>query len=82
MTHATSHRAAGPSTRWRITDCGCCAGIMWGGEYPRECRDCNGSGLVWILPTGQTADYPGGRFSGSRPGEYEKARPWSEVMCG
>ena len=31
---------------WDVIDCGCCAGIMWGGETPRECKRCDGFGVV------------------------------------
>ena len=56
---------------WRWIDCGCCAGLEWGGEEPRECRDCNGSGRrAWHVPSGVYAEYPGGPFLG-RQGKLE-----------
>ena len=48
---------------WKHESCGCCGGIQWGGEEPRECRDCCGSGSIWISPKGHTALYPGGPFT-------------------
>lgn len=50
---------------WLCTDCGCCAGIKLGGEEPRMCRDCQGSGMLYLhLPTGIQAIYPGGPIVG------------------
>ncbi len=50
---------------WQEEDCGCCNGIEWGGEYPRECRDCGGSGIVFHhVKSGVLALYPGGPFLG------------------
>jgi ribosomal protein S27AE len=55
---------------WVRIDCGCCAGIEWGGESPRECRDCGGSGMMALhKQTGRIADYPGGPFRGRRAKE-------------
>lgn len=51
---------------WEIVDCGCCAGIEWGGYYPRECRTCGGGGYICQhLKSGALAWYPGGPFVGS-----------------
>ncbi len=51
---------------WWYIDCGCCAGLEWGGDYPRECHDCNGSGFVaYHEDSGALAEYPGGPFLGS-----------------
>jgi hypothetical protein len=48
---------------WDEIDCGCCAGIEWGGEEPRECKRCGGSGGIYRhRRSGVTAGYPGGRF--------------------
>ena len=50
---------------WLRVDCGCCAGIEWGGEAPRECRDCGGNGLVALHEkSGRLALWPGGPFCG------------------
>jgi len=50
---------------WEELDCGCCNGIQWGGEYPRECGDCGGSGAIFRhIKSGVLAQYPGGRFLG------------------
>jgi len=48
---------------WDVIDCGCCAGIEWGGEYPRECKRCGGSGVIYQHRKSKVvAEYPGGRF--------------------
>ena len=62
---------------WRVASCGCCAGIKWGGDYPRECRQCGGEGAVFIRPSGHVALYPGGPWCGmwSRT-RYEQATPY------
>ena len=58
---------------WIEEDCGCCAGIEWGGEYPRECRDCGGMGVVYVhSKSGARAMYPGGPFCGREPKETQK----------
>jgi hypothetical protein len=50
---------------WLRIDCGCCAGLEWGGESPRECRDCGGGGfLAKHVKSGVLADYPGGPLRG------------------
>lgn len=52
-------------TTWEIIDCGCCSGIEWGGEYPRECSCCKGNGFIYHhLKSGALALYPGGPFIG------------------
>ena len=62
------------SDGWAEVDCGCCAGLEWGGESPRECRDCGGRGFLCVHKhTGRIADYPGGPFRG-RLSEKEKAK--------
>ncbi|MFW6173108.1 MAG: hypothetical protein ACOC5T_05130 [Elusimicrobiota bacterium] len=50
---------------WEIIDCGCCNGIEWGEEYPKECRSCGGSGVLYRhKKSGTLALYPGGPFAG------------------
>ncbi|KKN75845.1 hypothetical protein LCGC14_0377210 [marine sediment metagenome] len=50
--------------KWDVIDCGCCAGIEWGGEEPRECRTCNSTGVIYQhRKSGVTAEYPGGPFT-------------------
>lgn len=50
---------------WTRIDCGCCNGLEWGGEEPRECGRCGGNGiLVRHAATGRLALYPGGPFAG------------------
>jgi len=48
---------------WEEIDCGCCNGIEWGGEYPRECRKCKGGAVYYRhKKSGVYALYPGGPF--------------------
>lgn len=50
---------------WIREDCGCCGGLMWGGEEPRECRDCGGAGVIWRHEqSGTLAAWPGGPLLG------------------
>ena len=50
---------------WEEIDCGCCAGLQWGGFEPRECRDCGGGGYLFRHKrSGALAQYPGGPFCG------------------
>lgn len=50
---------------WWAVDCGCCRGIMWGGDEPRECDDCGATGWLAVhRPSGVLADYPGGPLRG------------------
>ena len=54
------------SNGWWEIDCGCCGGLQWGGNEPRECRDCGGSGVLWWHKKSRVyADYPGGKLKGS-----------------
>lgn len=50
--------------------CGCCAGLEWGGELPRTCRDCDGEGRVYRYASGQLALWPGGPLKGSEHPSY------------
>jgi len=48
---------------WELIDCGCCAGIEWGGDYPNECNTCGGGGYIARhIKTNITAKWPGGPF--------------------
>lgn len=50
---------------WVRVDCGCCAGLEWGGFEPRTCRDCGGNGfLAKHVASGTMALYPGGPLRG------------------
>lgn len=50
---------------WLKVDCGCCNGIEWGGEEPRECKDCGGYGVLALHKKSRVlALYPGGHFMG------------------
>ena len=50
---------------WDKIDCGCCNGIEWGGDYPKECPRCGGVGMLFRHnKSGVIAWYPGGPFCG------------------
>lgn len=50
---------------WVWQDCGCSAGLQWGGESPAECPACDGTGMVAKhLESGTLAVYPGGPLKG------------------
>ena len=50
---------------WEIVDCGCCAGIEWGGWSPSTCSICKGNGILYHhIKSGVLALYPGGPFIG------------------
>lgn len=50
---------------WVAMDCGCSAGLQWGGEVPRECLSCGASGWRHVhLKSGVTAVWPGGPLNG------------------
>ena len=58
---------------WEEIDCGCCCGLEWGGDYPRECGHCNGGGIIYKHKhSGALALYPGGPF-------VRRERPSEEV---
>lgn len=62
-----------PHPGWEHINCGCCAGIKWGGDRPRECTDCDGMGFLWKhIKSGALAQYPGGPFLGSEPKDESK----------
>ena len=51
--------------KWDVLDCGCCGGLEWGGEYPRECQRCGGGGVIFRhRKSAALAMYPGGPFIG------------------
>lgn len=57
---------------WEWIDCGCCAGLQWGGELPRECPHCWATGVyARHKPTGTRALYPGGPLLGA----HDEAAP-------
>ena len=57
---------------WVFGDCGCCNGIQWGGEEPRECDLCWATGWRCIhIPSRSIAVYPGGPFLGGHADDYE-----------
>ncbi len=50
---------------WLRIDCGCCAGISWGGHTPQDCEECGGSGHIYKhKKSGALALWPGGPFCG------------------
>ena len=52
---------------WDEIDCGCCAGIKWGGDSPVECDDCGGNGVQYLHRKSKViALYPGGLFRGKQ----------------
>lgn len=53
-------------------ECGCCAGVEWGGEYPRPCQRCGETGLQYRYTSGRLALYPGGPFCGSEHPDYKR----------
>lgn len=59
--------------KWTQRRCDSCGGhgqvssyTIDGGDFngADECRDCNGSGVIWRSPKGSLAQYPGGPFIG------------------
>ena len=59
--------------RWVAINCGCCNGICWGGDEPRECDDCGASGWRYVhADSGVLALYPGGPLAG-RAEQSERA---------
>ena len=66
---------------WKHMECGCCAGLEWGGEYPRECKLCGGSGSLYIhVKSGVLAQYPGGPLAGRVTTGAGRAAPRPKVM--
>ena len=62
-----------PKPGWRTSKCVNCRGYGVVSSYTfdgsdflgaKECRNCGGSGVVYISPQGRIADYPGGCFRG------------------
>ena len=50
---------------WVAIDCGCCAGVEWGGDSPEECRSCGGTGQIAQHNESRVlALYPGGPLCG------------------
>jgi DnaJ-class molecular chaperone len=55
-------------TVWTRIKCSFCNGHgvyqdLGGG--PADCKDCGGSGYMWLSENNRIADYPGGPFRGS-----------------
>ena len=68
---------------WIEVDCGCCGGLQWGGESPRECNTCDGTGCYFVhLISGVMAEYPGGRLLGRyTKSEVEELKKYKELSC-
>ncbi len=50
---------------WYRIDCGCSGGLQWGGDSPRECDRCKGTGSIyWHKKSKAFALYPSGSFLG------------------
>lgn len=49
---------------WELVDCSCCGGLEWGGDYPVECKHCNGGFYARHIKSRAIAAYPGGPFLG------------------
>lgn len=59
---------------WEVLDCGCCSGLQWGGEEPRECDNCMGTGVEYRhIKSRVLALYPGGPFLG-------KETLWTSIL--
>lgn len=53
---------------WVEVDCGCSAGLQWGGDYPRDCEHCKGQGYYYVHKASLVmAEYPGGPLLGRLP---------------
>lgn len=53
---------------WEYINCGCCGGIQWGGDTPRDCLVCDGASFYYKhTKSGVLAQYPGGPFLGREP---------------
>lgn len=71
----SSPRALPDYPGWADVDCGCCGGIEWGGEQPRECRSCGGTGsIARHTKTGTLALYPGGPLCGRESLEAQEVK--------
>lgn len=65
---------------WLRTNCGCYYGIQRGGEEPVTCKDCWGSGIMWVSPGGRLAEYPGGPFRGQLSKQEHAALKFKTVQ--
>ncbi len=61
---------------WEYVNCGCCGGLQWGSDYPRDCTECDGAGFYFRhIKSGVLAQYPGGPFLGREPKDYYEPIP-------
>lgn len=68
--------------KWRVIGCGTCRGYGTVSVYsatdfegPGDCPECDGTGAVWLRPTGHAFAYPGGPAKGVySPDDYKIAR--------
>jgi hypothetical protein len=65
--------------KWRVISCASCRnGMYWSYTYdePEECRNCGGSGQIYIRPKGHCFQYPGGPATGMWSAEkYQEGTP-------
>lgn len=66
---------------WRVLPCPTCSGCGIVSQYsyddfegPNECRECSGSGRLWIRPSNHCFAWPGGPTRGLWPGAYTEAK--------
>jgi hypothetical protein len=68
---------------WKRVSCSCCGGLEWGGEEPRECSTCFGSGMFYVNRHGTGVLWPGGPFNGVRePKLWREPWAWLSVWTG
>lgn len=64
-----------PKAKWLTTKCPNCGGhglkASWDG-CPDDCRECGGSGRLYVSSRDRVALYPGGPLRGVWPGEYAR----------
>ena len=51
---------------WIAKDCGCCGGLIWGGEELIDCDSCSGGTIYIHVPSGLCCHYPGGPIAQGR----------------
>lgn len=67
---------------WLRVRCGCCWGLAWGGEEPRECNECGASAYYFVhVASGRGALWPGGPFNGWRY-DPEDCAAWTARLRG
>lgn len=67
---------------WRTVRCPSCGGhgLREAVEGAVECSECEGSGGLWIRPSGHVFQYPGGPAAGMwSKYEYERGTPFDDT---